>query len=313
MRVTVDAMTVGLPRALLYHKYHVLWTTFLEHLGCRVVVSPVTNRRIVQRGVELAVDESCLPMKVFLGHVDSLRGRCDAVLVPRLGSLRKHEDVCVKFMGAHDIVANTMPDMRLLGYDVDAEVGLDERSGLLGLAAELGAGRRESRRAYRVAKAAQAAVHEGREREQAALLAEATATDLRVLVVGHTYNLADALIGLPILEFLRSEGVEVLESDRVDLGRARSLSANLSPTIRWTFNKELLGAIDMYRDRVDGIIFIVTFPCGPDSLMAEMCQRRLKDVPVATFVLDELAGEGGLRTRLESFVDILRMRKAAAS
>lgn len=307
------AITVGLPRALLYHKYHVLWTTFLEQLGCRVVVSPATNRRIMQRGVELAVDESCLSMKVFLGHVDALRGKCDAVLVPRLGSVRKHEDVCVKFMGAHDIVANTMPDVRLLGYDVDVESGLDERSGLLGLARELGAGPWESRRAYRAAKAAQAVVHEGREREQAALLAEASVTDLRVLVVGHTYNLGDALIGMPILEFLRREGVEVLESDRVDLAHARSLSANLSPTMKWTFNKELLGAIDMYRDRVDGIIFLVTFPCGPDSLMAELCQRRLKEVPVATFVLDELAGEGGLRTRLESFVDILRMRKAVAT
>ena len=32
-------MTVGLPRALLYHQYGVLWETFFSALGCVVVVS----------------------------------------------------------------------------------------------------------------------------------------------------------------------------------------------------------------------------------------------------------------------------------
>jgi predicted nucleotide-binding protein (sugar kinase/HSP70/actin superfamily) len=63
---------------------------------------------------------------------------------------------------------------------------------------------------------------------------------------------------------------------------------------------------------VDGIVFVVTFPCGPDSLMAELCQRRTLGVPIVTLVLDELQGEAGLRTRLESFVDIIRAKRTIA-
>jgi predicted nucleotide-binding protein (sugar kinase/HSP70/actin superfamily) len=37
--------------------------------------------------------------------------------------------------------------------------------------------------------------------------------------------------------------------------------------------------------------------------------RKIKGVPIVTLVIDEHSGETGLRTRLESFVDILRMRR----
>jgi predicted nucleotide-binding protein (sugar kinase/HSP70/actin superfamily) len=135
---------------------------------------------------------------------------------------------------------------------------------------------------------------------------------VRILVVGHSYTLADELIGKPILDYLRSLGVEVLTSDAIDKPKARELSRAISPTIKWTYNKELLGAIELYREHVDGIVFVVTFPCGPDSLMAELCQRRIEGVPIVTLVLDELQGEAGLRTRLESFVDIIRAKRTIA-
>jgi predicted nucleotide-binding protein (sugar kinase/HSP70/actin superfamily) len=43
-----------------------------------------------------------------------------------------------------------------------------------------------------------------------------------------------------------------------------------------------------------------------------MCERRVKDVPIITMIIDELQGEAGMKTRLESFVDILRMKKTGA-
>jgi len=310
-----EAQLIGLPRALLYHKYHSLWTAFFEEIGWRTVVSPPTNRRIMERGVALAVDESCLPMKVFLGHVDALRGHCDAVFVPRLESLTRDEHLCVKFMGAYDIVRNTMPDLRLMTYDVDAANSVHEKGSMIALARSLGVGPLASRRAYSRARAAQAA----HERELARLQESILQTEsprsegIRILLVGHSYNLADELIGRPIISYLESLGVEVIVSDAIDRPAARALSANLSPGIKWTFNKELLGAIETYRDIVDGIVFVVTFPCGPDSLMGELCQRRIEGVPVATMVLDELQADSGLRTRLESFVDIIGAKRRAAS
>jgi predicted nucleotide-binding protein (sugar kinase/HSP70/actin superfamily) len=148
---------IGLPRALLYHKYHTLWTTFLEECGFTTVVSPPTNRRILERGVTLAVDESCLPMKILLGHIEALGGRCDAVFVPRQAAFERGEHLCVKFMGAYDIVRNTIPELRLITYDVNADHGIDERRSMIAMARSLGVPSSVARRAYARAAVAQLA------------------------------------------------------------------------------------------------------------------------------------------------------------
>ncbi len=44
----------------------------------------------------------------------------------------------------------------------------------------------------------------------------------------------------------------------------------------------------------------------------DMLVRLVKDVPILTIILDNQSGSAGLETRLESFVDILRFRRASA-
>ena len=61
---------VGIPRALWYYKYFPLWESFFKDLGAEIIVSPVTNKNILDQGVKLIVDEACLPVKVFFGHVN---------------------------------------------------------------------------------------------------------------------------------------------------------------------------------------------------------------------------------------------------
>ena len=64
--------TIGLPRSLLYHRYRVLWKAFFDGIGVETVESPPSNRVILDRGIRLAVDETCLPLKLLIGHVDAL-------------------------------------------------------------------------------------------------------------------------------------------------------------------------------------------------------------------------------------------------
>ncbi|MHA1717395.1 MAG: acyl-CoA dehydratase activase-related protein, partial [Promethearchaeota archaeon] len=58
-------LKVGIPRSLLYFKFYPLWKTFLEELGAEIIVSPKTNKKIVERGVELGFNELCLPIKIY--------------------------------------------------------------------------------------------------------------------------------------------------------------------------------------------------------------------------------------------------------
>lgn len=47
-------LTVGIPRGLLYHRFETLWKTYFEELGIKIVVSPPTNREILEGGAALA-------------------------------------------------------------------------------------------------------------------------------------------------------------------------------------------------------------------------------------------------------------------
>ena len=74
---------VGIPRAMLYYRYGVLWEHFFQALGVSTVLSPPGSRGILEAGTKLAPDESCLSMKMFMGHVDALIGRCERIFIPR--------------------------------------------------------------------------------------------------------------------------------------------------------------------------------------------------------------------------------------
>ena len=63
---------------------------------------------------------------------------------------------------------------------------------------------------------------------------------------------------------------------------------------------------------IDGIIHLISFGCGPDSLVGELVERRAqrgRGFPFLLLTLDEHSGEAGLTTRLEAFVDTLEWRQ----
>ncbi|MBQ9122214.1 MAG: 2-hydroxyacyl-CoA dehydratase [Lachnospiraceae bacterium] len=71
--LTPDASTrgtVGLPRVLNMYENYPFWHTFFTKLGYRVVVSPLSNRKIYELGIESIPSESeCYPAKLAHGHV----------------------------------------------------------------------------------------------------------------------------------------------------------------------------------------------------------------------------------------------------
>ncbi|MDL2318532.1 acyl-CoA dehydratase activase-related protein [Eubacteriales bacterium OttesenSCG-928-A19] len=310
IRALEDQMTIGIPQAFLYHRYHVLWETFFETLGITVVKSGVTDRRTLAQGTTLAIDEACLSSKVYLGHVDALIDRCDAVFVPRIANLGYRNILCTKFMALYDIVANTFRDrdIKLLEINIDVRHNKHELPAFLELGKQLGARRTRALQAYMLAKQAEQIAEAEAIRTQNQLL-ERDGT--RILIVGHSYNVNDAMIGGPVLDYLRSQRVIPILADVVDRRRALEASTALTDTLPWIYNRELVGAVQLYREQVDGMILLSTFPCGPDSLVNEILIRRVKGMPTLNLLLDGQEGSAGVETRLESFLDILQFRKEA--
>ena len=83
---------IGIPRGLYYRDY-ILFKNFFEGIGCTVLLSAPSNRSIIEDGKKLAVDESCLPFKIYLGHVKYLENKCDYILVPRICNYGKKKRV----------------------------------------------------------------------------------------------------------------------------------------------------------------------------------------------------------------------------
>ncbi len=62
--------TVGIPRVLNMYENYPFWYTFFTKLGYRVVLSPSSNRKIYELGIESIPSESeCYPAKLAHGHI----------------------------------------------------------------------------------------------------------------------------------------------------------------------------------------------------------------------------------------------------
>ncbi len=65
--------TVGIPRVLNMYENFPLWAVFFKKLGYRVVLSPVSTRKIYEMGMETIPSESeCYPAKITHGHIEWL-------------------------------------------------------------------------------------------------------------------------------------------------------------------------------------------------------------------------------------------------
>ena len=300
--------SIGIPQALLYYRYGTLWEHFFQALGVSVVLSPPGSRGLLETGTRLAPDESCLSLKMFIGHVDALVGRCERIFIPRYSNYGAAELFCTRYEGLYDQARNIFraSGQRFITCNIDVQNGSPEPKAFERLGAELGFPARESRQAWREASRA---LEKQQKAEERAVKELAGKPGMKVLVAGHRYILSDPYLGKPVLDCLDAAGAVCLRADALDPETSRKASARFSPTCRWIVSEELVGGVVLWKEKADGIILVSAFPCGPDSMTNEMLIRRIKGIPILTLVLDTQSGMAGIETRIESFLDIIRFQK----
>lgn len=119
----------------------------------------------------------------------------------------------------------------------------------------------------------------------------------------------DRLLGYPVVSYLKQNGSNVIFADDYNKKKIKNGWENYSRTIYFKYNKELLTGLNLYMNKIDGIIFLSVFPCGPDSIISDLCIRRIHEKPVLNLILDEQNFDAGVETRIESFMDILKLKK----
>lgn len=320
-------LRVGLPRGLLYYQYYPLYRVFFQALGAEVVSSPPTDGRIFAAGCQLLPVDICLPVKVYCGHVAYLADRCDLLFIPSIKSLSPKIYNCPKFIGLPDIVRASLSHLpKLLEPDIDFSRG---RRHLYQQIYRLA--RPFTRNPLKVNKAVRQALETYRTyrkylrelplpQAMQKVIGEEVAEEqfskasLRVGLVGHPYLLYDNYLNHRAVEKLKKLGVKVHFPEQVE-EEVEKLVWEVSGRPYWTYEGEVIGAGEHYlRNQVDGVIALVAFGCGPDSLMVRLLERRAQDLgrPFLSLVLDQHTTDSVIDNRLEAFVDLVSKGREGA-
>jgi predicted nucleotide-binding protein (sugar kinase/HSP70/actin superfamily) len=325
-----------------------MWRRFLEELGVEVVTSTDTTREMLNAGGNKVVAETCLPVKIFMGHVTALQDRVDCLFIPAIRSAGHRAYNCPKFLGLPDLTRAVIPRCPPV---IDPE--LDASKGPKAVEKTVWeAGKHFTKDKGKVERAARAAWETHKDylrlmREEGLAPGEASArlfgdeglihphlnplpsrergestaggeNPINIAVIGHPYLIHDPYVSHRLIRRLRAQGVRVFTPEMAPARDLDAAMARLTGQPRWTYEADVVGAGGYYlEDRpVDGIIAVIAFACGPDSVMMNVVQRRAlaaQTAPVMTLTLDEHTGEAGIITRLEAFLDMIRRRKRVAA
>lgn len=326
-------MKIGIPRAMNYYNYYPFWYGFFTYLGIEPVLSSKTTKKTVAQGSELVVPETCFPVKIFMGHVIDLidNKKVDVVFVPSHQSIAPKIYNCSKIRGLPDLVRNVVKRNFLL-----IEPTLDKSEKKQGLyeylyESVLPLGITDKKLIKRASKAGweyqnrfNAMMRSGLKLDQAidnaikGKFVEGSEEDdqkypIKVAVLSHGYNLYDDRVSMKIFKKLEDLGAKSYIAENLTMDEMKKGFMVLNTTLYWANEYEVTGAAGHYLvdSKIDGVITLTSFGCGPDSIMVERITRFAKRLnkPLLNLTVDEHTGEAGFITRLEAFTDMLLRRK----
>lgn len=128
------------------------------------------------------------------------------------------------------------------------------------------------------------------------------------------YNVYDNFVNMDLFQKLSSSGINVITAENISAKITDAYAEKLPKKLFWTFARKLIGATHYLTTRkdIDGVIYVMSFGCGIDSFVADLCERHLRQnskIPFFLMMIDEHSGENGFETRLEAFLDMIKWRK----
>jgi predicted nucleotide-binding protein (sugar kinase/HSP70/actin superfamily) len=306
-------MTIGIPQALNYHYYNPLWPAFFEKIGCQVVMSGPTNRQKLDAGIKVTPSEACLPLKCYFGHLLSLLDTADRIFVPRLVCMQKNPGIrlgCPKLIGLPDMARAIAPEANILTTDIDLRLQCKEAS-YAALAQQLGCSKRAGLQAFTEAEKEFALYRKGKIHD---LKAGAEPNGKILLgLLGHAYLLYDDYLNLNLMKKIRESGAQIINCHELPEKELANACEQINP-ISWYFEDHILSAAQLFchTSKLSGIIYLLSFGCGAGSITHELIDyemNAMQNIPFLKIVLDEHTGETGLMTRIESFLDMIKLKE----
>ena len=313
--------TVGIPRVLNMYEDYPFWHVFFTNLGYRVVLSPSSNRKIYELGIESIPSESeCYPAKLAHGHVEWLiRQGVDFIFYPALFYERdevpganNHYNCPIVTSYSENIKNNVEAisggAMRLRNPFLSFRDIHTVTDALLDEFKELPA--QEVKAAVQAGWEELAKVRQEVQKKGEETLEYLKSTGKRgIVLAGRPYHI-DPEINHGIPELITSFDIAVLTEDSVS-----HLGCPERPLIvsdQWMYHSRLYAAAS-YVKTVDflDLIQLNSFGCGLDAVTTDQVNDILSgsDKIYTCLKIDEVNNLGAARIRVRSLLSAIKVRE----
>lgn len=314
---------VGIPRVLNMYENYPFWFTFFTHLGFRVILSPVSTRKIYELGMDtISSDTICYPAKLAHGHIASLVNQgVKYIFYPCIP--KEKEEIpeadnyynCPIVISYAEVIKTNMDVLKSKGVRFHAPfLPYNHKKRLI-------------QRLYEefkdfnisineITQAVEAASQEDRKvKEDIRSKGEEVLNWLEetgrsgIVLSGRPYHL-DQEVNHGIPNIITSLGMAVLTEDSVaHLGKVKRPLRVLD---QWMYHSRLYEAADFVAGQENlELVQLNSFGCGPDSIAAEQAQEILNSTgKIYTLIkIDEVSNLGAVRIRLRSLQAAMKARQ----
>ncbi len=315
---------IGIPRVLNMYENYPFWATFFKQLGFRAVLSPFSDRKIYELGMDSIPSESeCYPAKLSHGHVQWLINRGIKTIF--------HPCVFYEHQETPD-AQNHFNCPIVVSYPENLKNNVEAITrGEVNYIRPFIAFTNENVAADRLVtlckkewdipeKEVRAAVHAAWEEQQKAkadiraegrrLLTETEKNGKRgIVIVGRPYHI-DPEINHGIPELIASYGLAVFTEDciPIDFNPTRPLRV----VDQWVYHSRLYSAAEYIREHDNlELIQLNSFGCGLDAVTSDQVNEILEGSGKMYTLLkiDEVNNLGAVRIRIRSLIAAMNMRR----
>ena len=316
--------TVGIPRVLNIYENYPFWATFFKKIGIRVVLSPFSDRKIYELGMESIPSESeCYPAKLSHGHVEWLISHgiktifhpCVYYEHQETPNAQNHYNCPIVVSYAENLKNNveaiTSGQVKYIRpfMSFANEKSVAHRMVML-CQQEWNIPENEVRAAVKAAWQEQLNVKDDIRKQGAKILSEMERRGGKgIVLAGRPYHI-DPEINHGIPELIASYGLDVFTEDSLPIDFEPSRPVRVVD--QWVYHSRLYTAAEFVCKRNDlELIQLNSFGCGLDAVTTDqVCEILEKSNKLYTVLkIDEVNNLGAVRIRIRSLISAMKMRE----
>ncbi|BCS81092.1 acyl-CoA dehydratase activase-related protein [Anaerocellum diazotrophicum] len=277
-------MKVGVPNSFCYAGMENFFIRVIPEVleDSQIIFSGKTTKEMVEYGLKNSCDELCIPAKIFIGHVEYLirKKNVDVLFIPRLVSILPGTYSCPKIIGIPDVVKANYFGIEF----VIPEINLRNNRKIKLINTQL----------YN-------------------FLTPKIADTKNILVLAHSYVIFDEFLNKGVLETLKNAGYNPIYPTCYYLD-SYYIFSDLPKELFWSSARDIYYYFEwtVNNTQVDGVVYLMTFGCGIDSILQELIMRRCNKMglPYLCLTVDEHCADVGIQTRIEAYLDMIEWRSS---